>query len=208
MKLKTKVMLSGSLVLAGYLMGTTSIVSTVSSPVVMYATGESPAEAVPMPAQEVSATPQFPRGTVDNEGICPNARTKEYYTGITVSRDEVIYWASKYWSGWDLEVAAAITVKEGQRDLNCIGDEWEYFQGRRMYGAPTADGRHWGESVGLYQYRTIIEQTDKGGCEDKNWQLGNIERQTECAYNNKWKQRGWKPWSQYTNGNYKAAIGK
>lgn len=155
------------------------------------------------------SAPSFPRTQhEDQSAICINNRTKEHYVGELVSREEVTHYASKYWSGWDLDVAVAITLAEGQRDLNCYGDDLEWFQGRRMYGAPTADGRHYGESVGLFQYRTIIESTGKGGCEDKLYQLGNIERQMECAYNDKWKLRRWQPWTQYTNGNYKKALGK
>lgn len=148
--------------------------------------------------------PSFNHGShEDQSSICVNSRTREHYVGELVSREEVVFWVDKYWDGWDLDVAVAITRAEGQRDLNCWGDEEP-----RYYGQPTSDGRHYAESVGLYQYRTIIEATGKGGCEDKLWQLGHIDRQTECAYNDKWKRRGWQPWTQYTNGNYKKSLGK
>lgn len=172
--------------------------------------------AIVQPSSVVSAVPAgadvtlIPSAPVFNHSkheiqtsICVNSRTGEHYVGENVSKEEVTYYADKFWDGWDLQVAVAITVVEGQRDVNCIGDETPEY-----YGDPTSDGRHYGESVGLFQYRTIIESTDKGGCEDKNWQLGNIERQVECAYNDKWKLRGWQPWTQYTNGRYKGALGK
>lgn len=151
-----------------------------------------------------SASGVFSRTKHENQdSICINDRTKEHYVGELVSREEVAHHASQYWSGWDLEVALAITVSEGQRDLNCYGDDVAPY-----YGQPTSDGRHYGESVGLYQYRTIIESTGKGGCEDKLFQLGHIDRQTECAYKDKFALRGWQPWTQYTNGNYKENLGK
>lgn len=156
-------------------------------------------------AETVAAeAPQgFPRDIGQKGGICINNRTKAPYTNVLVSREEVAYHASKYWSGENLEIALALTVKEGQRDLNCFGDDVAPY-----YGAKTSDGRHWGESIGLYQYRTIIEATGKGGCEDLTWQQGNIERQTKCAYEDKFVKRGWQPWSMYTNGKYKEALGK
>lgn len=134
--------------------------------------------------------------------VCKNSHTNEYYKGELVGREEVYYWASKYWSGNDLEIAVALTVPEGQRDLYCIGDETAPY-----YRQPTGDGRHYGYSVGLYQWRTVIEQTGKGGCEDANWQLGNIERQTQCAYE-KYKKNRFQPWTAYTRNRYQEWLGK
>lgn len=160
----------------------------------------------PSPAQAVNvagAPSTFSREIAHKGGICVNARTNEPYTNVIVSRDEVAHYASKYWNGNNLEIALALSVKEGQRDLNCIGDETPQY-----YGKPTHDGRHWGESVGLYQFRTIIEARGKGGCEDIEWQRGDIDRQTQCAFQ-KWDARdSWQPWSAYTSGRYKAALGK
>ena len=162
------------------------------------------AQAVPAEADVTlipsASAPSFGRTKHEKQGsICINSRTRDHYVGELVSREEVRHYASKYWSGWDLDVAVALTVPEGQRDLNCVGDE-----GPEFYGKPTADGRHWGESIGLYQYRTIIEQKGKGGCDDIDWQVGNIERQTGCAHQKfmakfpSGRQRKWTPWSAYT----------
>lgn len=166
--------------------------------------------AQPVSAEAAPTQPQFGRTKHENQNsICKNAHTKAHYTGELVSSEEVRHYASKFWSGNDLEIAVALTVPEGQRDLYCIGDETPEY-----YGDPTNDGRHYGYSVGLYQWRTIIEQTNKGGCEDANWQLGHIDRQTECAFQ-KWnakfpsgKPRHWTPWSAFTSGRYKQALGK
>lgn len=151
-----------------------------------------------------TAPPQWQRTVTHTQStVCANSRTGEAYTGVLISRDEVAAYASKYWSGQNLEIALAVTVKEGQRDLNCVGDE-----GSRYYGKPTSDGRHYGYSVGLYQWRTIIEQTGKGGCEDATWQLGDVERQTQCAFD-KWNvHQSWRPWSAYTSGRYRLSLGK
>lgn len=165
-----------------------------------------PAEATPVAVQ----APQFPRTLHERQdSVCKNAHTGEYYKGELVSREEVYFWASKYWAGQDLEIAVALTVPEGQRDLYCIGDETPEY-----YGQPTSDGRHYGYSVGLYQWRTVIEHTGKGGCEDWTWQAGHIDRQTECAYQ-KWiakapngQPRHWTPWTAYTSGKYRAWLGK
>jgi len=148
--------------------------------------------------------PQFQRTQhEDQSSICKNARTSEHYVGVNVSREEVWINAQKYWSGHNHEIAVALTIPEGQRDLNCIGDETPEY-----YGKPTADGRHWGESVGLYQYRTIIEAKGSGTCDDIDWQLGNIERQTQCAYS-KWDARdSFQPWAAYTSGRYLKYLGK
>jgi hypothetical protein len=151
----------------------------------------------------VEAPQAFPRDVGSKGGICINNRMRAPYTNIIVSREEVAFHAAKYWSGNDLEIALALTLKEGQRDLNCFGDDVAPY-----YGAKTADGRTWGESIGLYQYRTIVEATGKGGCEDLTWQQGNIERQTKCAYEDKFVKRGWQPWSMFTNGKYREALGK
>lgn len=168
-----------------------------------------PIAAVPSPV----GIPTFPPRTVKtikwNESACGDSRLKNDHNMILVSREEVLHYTSKYWSGQDLEIATALSLKEGQRDLSCVADEMLYFNGRQMYGAPTDDGRHWGDSVGLFSYRTIIEQTGKGGCDDRQWLLGNIELQVECAYQ-RYKGRGnmFNAWSMYTNGRWREAIGK
>ena len=161
-------------------------------------------------AVEAPVSPYYPREQHEIQtSVCKNSHTNEHYKGELVGREEVYYWASKYWSGQDLEIAVALTVPEGQRDLYCIGDETAPY-----YGQPTGDGRHYGYSVGLYQWRTVIEQTNKGGCEDANWQLGNIERQTQCAkakYDSKFPNgtpRHWTPWTAYTRNRYQKWLGK
>lgn len=169
------------------------------------------AQTATITANESVSSSQFSRTvkTVKwNETICGDSRVQNNHTMILVSREEVLHYASKYWSGQNLDIGVALTVKEGQRDLNCVADEMLYFQGRKMYGAPTADGRHWGDSVGMFSYRTIIEQTGKGGCDDREYQLGNIERQIECANLKATSKNGWRHWSMYLNGGWKQAIGK
>lgn len=156
-----------------------------------------PADATPAPVE-----PQFGRTPHERQdSVCKNAHTNEYYKGELVSREEVYYWASKYWTGQDLEIAVALTIPEGGRDLFCVGDETKPY-----YGQATSDGRHYGYSIGLYQWRTIIEHTGKGGCEDWTWQAGHIDRQTECAFQ-KWNvNKNFRPWTAYTTGKYKQHL--
>ena len=109
-----------------------------------------------LPAQNVAVeAPVSPPYTRKQHEIqttpCVNSHTREHCKGELVGSDEVRYWASKYWSGQDLDIAVALTVPEGQRDLYCIGDETAPY-----YGQPTNDGRHYGYSVGLYQWRNIV----------------------------------------------------
>lgn len=159
-------------------------------------------------ANESVSSSQFPRTKHENQAsICINNRTREHYVGELVSREEVVHHASKYWSGRDVEIMAAITIAEGQRDLNCIGDEVEWFQGRRLYGAKTADGRTWGASYGLFQVRTIQEDNNPGSCRNKNTILASIEEQFRCA-KEIWDSQGYGAWSQYSNGSYRKHLGK
>lgn len=206
MKALFKIALVGTLILVGYAFAVISNkphqeqVAYADTPVAQDVTTTT--SVIPAPTQ-----PEFSRSTIHNIGVCQNARTRADYTGVLVSREEVNYWAAKYWSGWNLSVADALTIPEGQRDLNCIGDELS-----PLYGQSTSDGRHYGESIGLYQYRTIIEATGKGGCEDISWQSGNIERETDCAFQ-KWNvHHNFNPWSTYTTKNpkrsYKTYLGK
>jgi hypothetical protein len=76
--------------------------------------------------------------------ICINNRTREHYKGELVSREEVVHELSKHFAGDQIEIMAAITISEGQRDLNCIGDELPYLNGKRLWGKATADGTNMG----------------------------------------------------------------
>lgn len=166
-------------------------------------------KAKPAEAQEiVQNQTTFARSSHENQNsICINNRTREHYKGELVGRDEVIHELSKHFTGDQIEIMSAITISEGQRDLNCIGDEVEYLNGRRLYGAKTADGRTWGASLGLFQIRTIQEDNTPGSCRNDATIMASIQEQVRCAkeiYNS----QGYRAWSQYSNGNYKKHLGK
>ena len=169
---------------------------------VMQAVGATPT------TQVVQNQTTFARSTHENQNsICINNRTREHYKGELVGRDEVIHELSKHFTGDQIEIMSAITISEGQRDLNCIGDEVEYLNGRRLYGAKTADGRTWGASLGLFQIRTIQEDNTPGSCRNDATIMASIQEQVRCAkeiYNS----QGYRAWSQYSNGNYKKHLGK
>jgi len=165
-------------------------------------------QAQPIAAQAAPAAPQYSRTKhEDQTSICINNRTRQHYVGELVGREEVIHHLAKYWQGQQLEIMAAITISEGQRDLNCIGDEVEWFNGRRLYGAKTSDGRTWGESLGLYQIRTIQEDKQPGSCRNADTIRAGIDEQTRCA-KQIFDSQGLGAWSQYSNGNYKKHLGK
>lgn len=139
--------------------------------------------------------------------ICINNRTREHYRGELVSREEVVYELSKHFVGDQIEIMAAITVSEGQRDLNCVGDELPYLNGKRLWGAKTQDGRTWGESLGLFQIRTIQEDNTPGSCRNDQTISASISEQVRCA-KEIYLSQGYGAWSQYSNGNYRQHLGK
>lgn len=139
--------------------------------------------------------------------ICINNRTREHYKGELVSREEVVHELSKHFVGDQIEIMAAITISEGQRDLNCIGDELPYLNGKRLWGKTTADGRTWGESLGLFQIRTIQEDNTPGSCRNDATIKASIQEQVRCA-KEIWNAQGYGAWSQYSNGNYREHLGK
>lgn len=165
----------------------------------------------PAQAQTVEAQPpptQFARTFHEQQNsICINNRTREHYRGELVSREEVVHELSKHFVGDQIEIMAAITISEGQRDLNCIGDELPYLNGKRLWGKATADGRTWGESLGLFQIRTIQQDNTPGSCRNDATIRASIQEQVRCAkeiYNS----QGYRAWSQYSSGAYKAVLGK
>lgn len=159
-------------------------------------------------AQAAPAPPQYGR-TIheDQTSICINNRTREHYVGELVGREEVVAELSKHFEGNQIEIMAAISIVEGQRDLNCVGDEMEWLYGKRLYGAKTSDGRTWGESLGLFQIRTIQEDNVPGSCRNDATIRTSIGEQVRCA-KEIFNSQSYGAWTQYTNGRYKKELGK
>lgn len=164
------------------------------------------ATVVAQPAQ--AAQPQFERTRHENQvSICINNRTRQHYTGELVSRDEMVYELAKHFTGDQIEVMAAISIAEGGRDLNCVGDEVEWLNDKRLFGAKTGDGRTWGESLGLFQIRTIQEDNTPGSCRNDATIKAGIAEQVRCA-KEIFVSQGYGAWTQHSNGNYRKHLGK
>lgn len=158
------------------------------------------------PAQNVSAEPAFHRGyTNKQDQPCFNIHTKEYYESELIGKNETAH--NLILAGATVQQAdilSAISHAESGSQINCWGDD-----DPKYYGKPTADGRHWGESYGLYQIRTIIEAKGTGECRDIERLKLNIIEQSKCAMELSNGGTKFSPtWSMYTNGRYKQWLGQ
>ena len=125
------------------------------------------------------------RGFTDvQDQPCFNDHTKEHYESELISKSETAHYLLL--AGATVEqadVLAAISRAESGSQLNCFGDDSDKY-----YGQPVLDinnrptGKHWGESYGLYQIRTIIEDSNTGSCRDIERLRLNIAEQSACAY--------------------------
>ena len=151
-------------------------------------------------AQAVDVGPSFRRGhTVKQDQPCWNEHTKGHYESDLITKGETIHWLTK--AGADINnanILAAISHAESGSQLNCYGDDSDEY-----YGDPTSDGRHYGESYGIFQIRTIVEAKGTGECRDME-RLQAIEQQAICAWEISGKGKVYSPtWSMHTNGRYR-----
>lgn len=160
-----------------------------------------PAEAAPAPV-----VPQFHRGyTNKQDQPCWNEHTKGYYESELITKNETAHYLLKAGASVEqADILSAISHAESGSQINCWGDDSDQY-----YGQPTNDGRHWGESYGLFQIRTIIEASGTGECRDVERLRLNIEQQAICAWELSAQGRVYSPtWSMYTNGRYREWLGK
>lgn len=146
----------------------------------------------------------FARGIItDQTSICINNRTHEHYEGIAISYDETKDALIR--GGFNQEeqkIFLALARVEGQNDLRCLGDDKAPY-----YNELTKDGRHYGESVGLFQIRTIQENTGRGDCRDKLALADNLDRQVSCAMEIR-RTQGLHAWSTYKTPKYYKWYGR
>jgi len=163
--------------------------------------------ATPAEAETVSATapPAFGRGYTDKQDQpCFNVHTKEHYESELISKNETAHYLLLAGATvQQADILSAISHAESGSQINCWGDD-----DPKYYGQPTNDGRHWGESYGLYQIRTIIEARGTGECRDVERLRLNIVEQSKCAMELSNGGTKFSPtWSMYTNGRYKKWLG-
>ena len=161
-----------------------------------------PAEAI----QTAPATSTFHRGfTNKQDQLCFNIHTRAHYESELISKNETAH--NLILAGASVEQAdilSAISRAESGSQLNCFGDD-----DAKYYGKPTNDGRHWGESYGLFQIRTIIEASGTGECRDIERLKLNIVEQSKCAMELSAGGTKFSPtWSTYTNGKYRQWLGQ
>lgn len=161
--------------------------------------------ATPAAAEPTIPTPQFGRGyTEKQDQPCFNIHTREHYTSELISKDETAHNLLAVGATvQQADILSAISHAESGSQINCWGDD-----DAKYYGKPTDDGRHWGESYGLFQIRTIIEAQGTGECRDIDRLRLNIVEQSKCAMELSNGGTKFSPtWSMYTNGRYKPWLG-
>jgi hypothetical protein len=89
-------------------------------------------------------------------------------------------------------IATAIAEGESGRDSEQVGDE-------SLAGEPTADGRHWGPSVGLWQVRSIVEDEGTGSERDES-RLKDPEFNASAMYTISGGGLSWSAWTIWRNG--------
>jgi len=146
------------------------------------------------------------RGFTDvQDQPCFNDHTKEHYESELISKNETAHYLLL--AGASIEQAdilSAISRAESGSQINCFGDDSNQY-----YGKPTNDGRHWGESYGLYQIRTIIEAKGTGECRDIERLRLNIVEQSACAMELSRGGTKFSPtWSTFTNGRHRKYLGQ
>jgi Lysozyme like domain len=110
------------------------------------------------------------------------------------SAADVAGWARNAgWSGKDLIVAVAVALAESGGNPNALGD-------KGLVGQSAGNGQHWGPSVGLWQIRSIQEETGKGTLRDER---ALVDPQSNANHAHAiWQQSGWGPWSTHNNQSY------
>lgn len=146
------------------------------------------------------------RGFTDvQDQPCFNEQTKDRYESELISKNETAHYLLL--AGASIEQAdilSAISRAESGSQINCFGDDSNQY-----YGKPTNDGRHWGESYGLYQIRTIIEAKGTGECRDIERLRLNIVEQSACAMELSRGGTKFSPtWSTFTNGRHRKYLGQ
>lgn len=110
------------------------------------------------------------------------------------------------WSADDAKIASAIALCEAPvskdgipyADAHAVGD-------LDRVGELTSDGRHWDASYGVFQVRTIKEESGKGTYRDPLYVKDNLDHQCRAALKVKQLQ-GFDAWTTYRNGAYKAYL--
>lgn len=159
-------------------------------------------------AQTVAATQSFHRGFTDKQNQpCKNDHTNAHYESELISKDETAHYLLQ--AGATIEQAdilSAISRAESGSQINCFGDD-----SNKYYGKPTNNGKHYGESYGLFQIRTILEDSNTGSCRDIERLRLNIAQQSICAYEISRSGTNYQPWSVFTTTNpqrsYKRYLG-
>ena len=160
-------------------------------------------------AQTASISQQsFGRGyTNKQDQPCRNDHSNAYYESELISKNETAHYLLQ--AGASVEQAdtlSAISRAESGSQVNCFGDDDSNY-----YGKPTSNGKHYGESYGLYQIRTILEESGTGSCRDIERLKLNIAEQSACAYEISRSGTYFQPWSVFTTTNpqrsYKRYLG-
>lgn len=151
----------------------------------------------------VSATPTFSRTYLKTQDTpCINNRTNEPYEALLISYGETKYVLEQAgFTPEDVNIFLALARVEGQNDLRCLGDDKAPYFNQR-----TGNGKHWGESIGLWQIRTIQEENGTGTCRDMSRLKDSIENQAQCA--KEIRQAGLSQWSAYGTPGYRQWYGK
>jgi hypothetical protein len=96
--------------------------------------------------------------------------------------------------GESLIEAVAIAMGESQGDANAVGDI-------KLAGIDKR-GVNWGPSVGLWQIRTIVDQTNTGGIRDIEI-LTDPKKNAQSAWAISGGGKNWNPWTVWKEGTYK-----
>lgn len=100
--------------------------------------------------------------------------------------------------GEKLAEAAAIAKAESGLNTEAVGDV-------ALAGRKAANGKTWGPSVGLWQIRTLVEDSGTGSDRDRKT-LVDPGRQARGAYNISSGGTNWKPWSVFTSGAFQRHL--
>lgn len=92
-------------------------------------------------------------------------------------------------------IAVAVALAESSGDDTALGDV-------------SLQNNTWGPSVGVWQIRTLKQQTGTGGDRDIAALQGNIGRQAQAMANISNAGTNWTPWTTYTRGTYQKFMGQ
>lgn len=160
-------------------------------------------------AQTIAATQAtFGRGYTNKQNQpCKNDHTNAYYESELISKNETAHYLLQAGATiQQADILSAISHAESGSQINCFGDD-----SNKYYGKPTNNGKHYGESYGLFQIRTILEDSNTGSCRDIERLRLNIAQQSICAYEISRSGTNYQPWSVFTTTNpqrsYKRYLG-